>query len=79
MAITAALVPTLAVLVGILINRTDANRLGGEIKDLRGEMIAGFDKVDKRLTVIEGDLREFYAVQRQHEESIGTMKKKLDL
>jgi hypothetical protein len=81
--IVAASLPTLAVLVGILINRSDANRLGSEIKDtrnsLRAEMTAGFDKVDKRLVVIESDMREFYAVQARHDEAIDTIKKKVGL
>jgi hypothetical protein len=50
--------PTLAVLVGILINRYDIGRL------------------DRRLESIEKDLKEFYAIQRVHENRLDTLEKK---
>lgn len=46
-------IPLIAILAGILFNRSD-------IKDLRTEMGARFNKVDDRLDRIDADLRQFY-------------------
>jgi hypothetical protein len=46
-------VPLLAILAGIFFNRND-------IKDLRAEMNARFNKVEDRLAGIDADLRQFY-------------------
>jgi hypothetical protein len=44
-------IPLIAILSGILFNRND-------IKDLRAEMNAGFDKVNDRFNRIEGNVND---------------------
>ena len=67
-------VPLLAILAGILFNRSDAKDLRSEIKDVRSEvkdvrsevkdlradMQSRFNKVEGHLDRIDADLRQFY-------------------
>ena len=46
-------IPLLAILAGVLFNRSD-------VKDLRTEMISRFNKVEDHLGRIDADLRQFY-------------------
>jgi hypothetical protein len=46
-------IPLIAILAGILFARSD-------IKELRAEMNARFNKVDQRFESIHDDLRQFY-------------------
>jgi hypothetical protein len=64
-------IPTLAVLVGILLNRNDANNIRTELASVRTELktdIAGLDtKIERFRDVIHGDMREFNAITRETE------------
>jgi hypothetical protein len=67
-------IPLLAIIAGILFNRQDVASLRGdlraEIQALRGEMrgeIQGLRaEMNHRFDTIQHDMREFYAVQAQH-------------
>jgi F0F1-type ATP synthase membrane subunit b/b' len=51
--------PTLAVLIGILVNQAQVTALDKRI-----------GRIEDRLETIQRDMREFYAVQRQHDTRI---------
>ena len=53
-------VPLLAILAGILLNRSDAKDLRGEMKDIRGEMKDLRSELLARFNVLESDMRQFY-------------------
>ena len=75
--------PTLTVLVGILLNRNDYNRLDGRISSLEGR-IAGeingvrseISKLRDEVTAIRSDQREFYRSLGQHEIRLDNLEKK---
>ena len=60
-------IPLLAIMAGILFNRSDVKDLRGEMKDFRSEVNTRFnevnnrfDKVEDHLGRIDADLRQFY-------------------
>jgi hypothetical protein len=57
-------VPTIAVLLGILLNVTGLNRLE--------------TRIDTRLLVIEGDLRRFYQILGEHSAKVENLEKRVD-
>ncbi len=69
-------VPVLAILAGILFNRSDVKDLRTEIKELRAEMRARFDQVDTRFNRVDADLRQFYAVTGKLEGRVDEISKK---
>ena len=62
-------VPLIAILAGILFNRSD-------IKDLRSEMGTRFNKVDDRLDRIDADLRQFYHLSGKLEGRMDAIEKR---
>lgn len=68
-ALVAGGMPTLAVLIGILINRYDIGRLDRRLESLETE-------IHRRLETIEKDLKEFYAIQRVHDNRLDNLEKK---
>jgi hypothetical protein len=62
-------IPLLAILAGILFNRSD-------IRDLRGEMMSRFNKVDDRLDRIDADLRQFYHLSGKLEGRMEALEKR---
>jgi hypothetical protein len=62
-------IPLIAILTGILFNR-------GDIRDLRAEMIARFDKVDERLDRTDADLRQFYHLSGKLEGRMDAIEKR---
>jgi hypothetical protein len=75
-------IPLLAILAGILFNRQDVKELRSEISGLRSEIrseIGGLrselqieirglrSEMNSRFDSIQRDMREFYAVQNQHD------------
>ena len=62
-------IPLLAILSGILFNRSD-------IKDLRTEMNARFNKIEDRLAGIDADLRQFYHLTGKLEGRIDAIEKR---
>jgi hypothetical protein len=69
-------VPLVAILAGILFNRSDGKELRAEIKDLRGDMQSRFDKVDDRLDRIDADLRQFYHLSGKLEGRMDAIEKR---
>ncbi len=53
-------IPLIAILAGILFNRSDVKDLRGELRDFRGEVNARFTKLEDHLGRIDADLRQFY-------------------
>jgi hypothetical protein len=53
-------VPLIAILAGILFNRSDSKELRAEVKDFRSEMTGRFNKVEDHLGRIDAGLRQFY-------------------
>ena len=53
-------VPLIAIIAGILFNRQDVASLRTEMQSFRAEM-------NSRLDSLQRDMREFYAVQAQHD------------
>lgn len=65
-------IPTVAVLVGILLNQLGLGRLENRMTSIES-------RIDSHLSTIDGDLRRFYQSLGQHDQAIDIMKKKLDL
>jgi hypothetical protein len=63
-------IPLLAILGGIFFNRNN-------LKDLRAEMNARFNKVEDRLTAIDADLRQFYHLTGKLEGRVDAIEKRL--
>jgi hypothetical protein len=53
-------VPLIAIIAGILFNRQDVASLRSEMQSFHAEM-------NNRLDSLQRDMREFYAVQAQHD------------
>jgi len=53
-------IPLVAILAGILFNRSDVKDLRGEMRDFRTEVNSRFNKVEDHLGRIDADLRQFY-------------------
>ena len=58
-----------AIFAGILINKSDLKDFKGDMKELKADMLARFDRTDKRiddinsrLLVIESDFRQFFSI-----------------
>jgi hypothetical protein len=75
--------PTLSVLVGILLNRSDVSRLDGristEVSSLRGDIQGlrnDMDKMRDSIEQIRNDQREFYRTLGQHEVRLENLEKK---
>jgi hypothetical protein len=62
-------IPLIAILAGILFNRSD-------LKDLRAEMNARFNKIEDRLTGIDADLRQFYHLAGKLEGRMDALEKR---
>ncbi len=62
-------IPLVAILAGILFNRHD-------VKELRTEMNARFDKVDQRFERVHDDLRQFYHLTGKLEGRIEAIEKR---
>src|SRR5271170_5840899 len=72
--------PTLSVLVGILLNRSDTNRLDArittEIAALKASVTAENRELRADIALIRSDQREFYRTLGQHEVRIDNLEKK---
>jgi hypothetical protein len=72
--------PTLSVLVGILLNRSDTNRLDArittEISVLKASVTAEIREIRSDLAAIRNDQREFYRSLGQHELRLDNLEKK---
>ena len=75
-------VPLLAILAGILFNRSDAKDLRSEIqdvrsevKDMRADMQSRFNKVEGHLDRIDADLRQFYHLTGKLEARMDSLEK----
>jgi hypothetical protein len=66
-------VPLIAILAGVLFNRSD---LHGEISGLRSEMNARFNKVEDHLGRIDADLRQFYHLTGKLEARMDAIEKR---
>ena len=53
-------IPLIAILAGVLFNRSDSSNVRTEISNLRLEMNGRFNKVEDHLGRIDADLRHFY-------------------
>jgi len=53
-------IPLVAILAGILFNRSDSKDLRSELNGLWSEMNTRFNKVEDHLGRINADLRQFY-------------------
>jgi hypothetical protein len=80
-------VPLIAIFAGILFNRSDVKELRIELKDLRGEMLtrfnridgevsSRFDRVDDHLGRIDADLRQFYHLSGKLEGRLDAVEKR---
>jgi hypothetical protein len=67
--------PTLAVLVGILINRYDVGRIDRRLETLDNRISNVEGSIGARLSTIEKDLKEFYALQRVHDNRLDTLER----
>ena len=64
-------IPTLAVLVGILMNRNDANRLDAKIAGLDGKLNGRIDNVNGRIDTLASELRaEIAAARKQSHDDV---------
>jgi hypothetical protein len=72
--------PTLSVLVGILLKRSDTNRLDArittEISVLKASVTADIREIRSDLAAIRNDQREFYRSLGQHELRLDNLEKK---
>jgi hypothetical protein len=62
-------IPLIAILAGILFNRSDS-------KELRSEMQSRFNKVDDHLGRIDADLRQFYHLTGKLEARMDAVEKR---
>lgn len=62
----AVVIPTLAVLVGILLNHNGISHLAARLSSAESQLGNRISGVENRLTAIEGDLRRFYHVLGEH-------------
>jgi hypothetical protein len=83
-------IPLLAILAGILFNRSDSKDIRSEIrdvrseikdvrsegKDLRSEMQSGFNRIDDHLGRIDADLRQFYHLTGKLEARMDAIEKR---
>jgi hypothetical protein len=69
-------IPLIAILAGILFNRSDVKELRGEMKDLRGEITALAAKLDAGFARIDADLRQFFQVTGKLEGRIDEISKR---
>ena len=73
-------IPLLAILAGILFNRTDMNgfrtEMRSEIGNLRTEMNGRFNKVESHLDRIDADLRQFYHLTGKLEARMDSLEKR---
>jgi hypothetical protein len=72
--------PTLSVLVGILLNRSDTNRLDArittEIAALKASVTADIREIRSDLAAIRNGQREFYRSLGEHELRLDNIEKK---
>jgi hypothetical protein len=61
-------IPLLAILAGVIFNRND-------VKELRAEMNARFNKVEDHLGRIDADLRQFYHLTGKLEARMDSLEK----
>ncbi len=73
-------VPLIAILAGILFSRSDIKELRSDvskdIRDLRSEMNARFNKVEDHLGRIGADLRQFYHLTGKLEARMDSLEKR---
>jgi uncharacterized protein YdcH (DUF465 family) len=76
-------IPLLAILAGILFNRSDTKELRAEMNAFRGEVNARFNevnarfnKVDDHLGRIDADLRQFYHLTGKLEARMDSLEKR---
>jgi hypothetical protein len=76
-------IPLIAILAGILFNRSDSKDLRGELRDMRSDMQARFtdvqarfSKMDDHLGRIDADLRQFYHLTGKLEARMGAFDKR---
>jgi len=72
--------PTLSVLVGILLNRSDTNRLDArittEISALKASVSSDIREIRTDLAAIRSDQREFYRSLGEHEVRLDNLEKR---
>jgi hypothetical protein len=72
--------PTLSVLVGILLNRSDTNRLDArittEIGALKSSVSSDIREIRADLAAIRNDQREFYHALGEHEVRLSNLERK---
>ena len=69
-------VPVLAILAGILFNRSDVKELRAEMRARFDRVDARFDQVDARFNRVDADLRQVYAFTGKLEGRIDEISKK---
>jgi hypothetical protein len=67
-------IPTLAVLIGFLMNNARLSTIEARIGSVESNLGARIGGVESRLTAIEGDLRQFYRNLGAHEAEIANLK-----
>ena len=67
-------IPTMAVLIGFLMNNARLSSIENRIGSFESNLGARIDGVDSRLTAIEGEVRQFYRDLGAHEAEIGNLK-----
>ncbi len=71
----AVVIPTIAVLVGILLNHNGISHLAARLGSIESHLGARIGSVESRLTAIEGDLRRFYQVLGEHSARLDNLEK----
>jgi hypothetical protein len=61
-------VPVVVILIGMLLNRQDANRLDAKIDSLR-------HNIEGKIDGLRSDMREFYRTLGQHEARLDNLEK----
>jgi hypothetical protein len=69
-------IPMIAILAGILFNRSDVKELRAEMKDMRGEITGLASKVDAGFARIDADLRQFFQMTGKMEGRIDEISKR---
>jgi DNA anti-recombination protein RmuC len=69
-------IPLIAILAGILFNRSDLKELRAEINTRFGEMNNRFNKVEDHLGRIDADLRQFYHLTGKLEARMDSIEKR---
>ena len=72
-----SLLGVLATLAGFLMQGKRLDAMDDRFNRMDRQMDDRFNRIDATLTLIQRDLREFYATQKVHDEAIDTLKKQV--